>query len=94
MNTPEAVDAGMAAFAQIKAGILELEPHFDTLEAVFKAIRDEGDMGKLECKALVCRSRLILDTFRAGVFDLHSHTTLRAQAKGIDIPQPLGGGDR
>lgn len=94
METAEAVDAGVAAFADIKEHIRDMEAHFGTLRNTIKTIYENGHIGALEYKALTFRTQLILDTFRSGVLDLHSHTTLRAKAKGIDIPQAEGGGDR
>jgi hypothetical protein len=94
MATEEAVNNGVEAFASIKEYIREMEPHFDTLLHTYKVVHEEGHIGALEYKALKLRTQLLLDTFRSGVFDLHSHTTLRAKSKGIDIPTVLGGGDR
>jgi hypothetical protein len=94
MSTPEAVDNGVAIFAVLEAKAQECVDAAEGFVAVFETIRDDGHISNFECKALKLEAKAIVTNFKAAVYAFHAKTTQRAQLKGIDVPQVLGGGDR
>jgi hypothetical protein len=101
MTVEEAVKAGMKIIADIKARASENKDDALGFIPVFEAVRDANVIGKQECQALSMRVKTLAARQLAEWWELHSHLTLRCEAKGIDIPDvpdggvhPLDGGPR
>lgn len=101
MTVDEAVRTGMKIIAGIKARSTENKDDATGFIPVFEAVRDAGIIGKQECQALSMRVKTLAARQLSEWWELHSHLTLRCEAKGIDIPDvpdgqvhPLDGGPR
>lgn len=94
MEVSEAVDKGVAIFADMEAKAKDIKLRAKELRDVVETVRGAGLIGNLEATATVMQIEALTKKFEADLFGIHSALTQRAKALGIDIPTTMGGGDR
>lgn len=94
METEEAVAhiAEVMADAEGKAATIRQAMRSDQTKAAWHSLRDNLTIGNLEMQSHFRRLDALATTFEAELFVIHWELTQRAQALGVDLPQPLSGG--
>lgn len=88
----EQVAAGAEAFADYENAIIDFK-NFD-MRGLLETLFRQRKIGFLEYQSRSAAFEAMLSSHEAETYAMHAELTKRAQALGVDLPQPRGGGDR
>ena len=92
MTVDAAVQKGAALFANWEdvVSLMKSEARVE-MRDVFKAVRDGGHIGGVQCEALIAKTDAMITAFEADLITFHAEVTEKAKEEGIDLPQRSGG---
>lgn len=92
MSVDNAIASGAELFANWEKQVASMKAEArNEMPDIFKAVRNEGHIGGLECEALIAKTDALFTGFEASLIAFHAELTERAKEAGIDLPQRSGG---